>query len=491
MRIKLSTARCSYCKDILGNWDYRFQGKHYCRICYDRFFELTQCIKCHKEKKIFIFLSNRICKTCLVKDIPCIRCGKVGYSHGLISRYGPVCNSCSIYFREYKKCTSCEKESYDIYNRTILDGSTKQLCTNCYNKTLPLCYRCHRNTKPYKSIEGKNICEKCATQEDRICTQCQLPFPAGRGRICKDCSYANILKRKTKVYATILSPYTSSLFQEFSKWLKKRRKVLYASLHLQNYYPFFQELDDVAKELGKFPTYTEMVQYLTVAKTRKYLLVTIFLNEKNEIHIDKAIQEEYANLDMIDKLLRYFPKEENRYTILFNYYSMLNQKSFKNKTSIRSIRLALTPAAKFLKYCEHFQNKEISNYSLSGYLWVYRGQTSAIYGFITFLNKQYSFSLNAHRTPSTMCSPRYTKRQLKQKLITLLKNPQYEQKNQQLLRIALGYIHHIDLPDNAFIHHKDIKKDKDETCYLRLHGKKFYLPIEVTHIILKPKETND
>jgi len=482
MRVSITTKNCSYCKNKLDNWDYRFQGKHYCRICYDRFFELTKCVKCHKKKKIFIFLSQRICKKCLVKDKPCIRCGKIKYAHGLISQYGPVCQSCSIYYREYKKCGSCQKESYDISNRTLLKGNKKLLCTNCYNKTLPLCPRCHRHAKPYISPQAINICRTCATEEDRICRQCYRPFPAGRGRICKNCSYANILKRKADTLSSALSNFTSTLFQDFSVWLKDRRAVLYASLHIQKYYIYFQELDNLSVELNKFPNYFEITQYLALATSKQYLLVTLFLQDIGKISINKIIQEEFSNIAMTDRLLQYFSNEDVRYCILHKYYSTLQNKS---KLGKRSIRLALTPAAKFLKYCEYFQNIEISNESLGGYLWVYRGQTSAIYGFITFLNNCYGFSLDAHRKHIPITTSRYSKKQLRQKYINLLRNPQSETKyNQKLLHITLGYFHNLGIPSNAFISYKDIKKEQDGTYYIRLISKKFYLPVEAGNILI-------
>lgn len=484
MKFQITQANCSYCKSPLTNWDYRFQGKHYCRVCYERFFELATCEICGKQKKIFIFLTKRICKKCLVKDKPCIRCGKTEYTHGLISQYGPVCASCSRYFREPKLCTSCHKESYTTSNRTLLDGSKRMFCTNCLNKTLPICTRCHRHMKPYKRINGKHICETCATQEDKVCEQCHSLFPAGRGRICKECSYDNTLQRKTKQYTGLLSKHTSHLFQGFSSWLKQRRGTMYASLKLQKYYKFFFELDEIAKELHRFPAYEEIVQYLSVMHTRRYLLVTIYLQATKQIYINKTVQEEYANLDMIDRLLHYFEKEDYRYQLLFQYYKVLKIKAERGQTTIRSIRLALTPAAKFLKYCDHFENSEISDESLSGYLWVYHGQKSAIFGFVSFLNQKHNFSLDAHKNPLPIESPRYSKKQLKQKLIELLQYPEDDSSYQQkLLRISLGYLHHIDLPNNAFIHKKDVKRDHSNTYYLRLMGKKFYLPDEIAHLL--------
>lgn len=480
MRLQITQPNCSYCKNKLTDWDYRFQGKHYCRACYERLFELTTCEKCGKQKKIFIFLTRRICKKCLVKDKPCIRCGKHEYAHGLISEYGPVCAACSPYFREYKKCSSCQKESYDISNRTLLDGSKKMLCSSCFSKTLPLCYRCQRHKKQYEVINGKNICEACATQKDRICKQCHSPFPAGRGRICRDCSYNNTLKRKTKQYTALLSNHTSHLFLGFSTWLKQRRGIIYASLKIQKYYKFFSELDEIAKDLNTFPTYEEMVQFLSVRETRRFLLVTLYLHDINQIFIDRAIQEEYANLDMIERLLQYFEKEDQRCKLIFEYYFRLKDKAIKEKTSLRSIRLALTPAVKFLKYCSNFENNEISDDALAGYLWVYRGQKNAIYGFINFLNNQHDFSLIGHKKLIPITSPRHTKAQLKNKLIGMLRGSiMLENNPNTLLRVALGHLHHIDLPNNAFIDSRDIKKDINGNYYIRLSGNKFHLPIEI------------
>lgn len=486
MRIKITVDSCDYCNSALTDWDYRFQGKHYCRTCYLRFFELTTCAVCNKEKRIFIFLSERICKHCLVKDKPCIRCGKTEYPHGLISEYGPVCASCAVYFRKYKTCSSCHKESYDISNRTLLDGSKKLLCSACYNKTLPVCRKCHRHTKPHKTLGNKIICKKCDTEPDRICKQCGVLFPAGRGRICGECSYKNMLKKRTKSCASLLSVFTSSFFEEFSLWLESRRGAMFAGIHISKYYPFFSELDTMSQNLQRFPTYAEILEHLTVAKTREYLLATLFLKDTGKIIFDRSVQEEYANLDMIDRLIESFSLDDIRYTIIVDYCNRLYEKQLKNQTTIRSVRLALTPAAKFLHYCNNFKESEINDNALSGYLWVYHGQRSAIYGFINFLNNNHRFSLQSHRTKPIIGSSRYSKKQLKTKLVQLLREPEENEKYRRyLFRIALGYCHNLDLPDNAFIQYTNIKKKKNGTHYIRLIGRELYLPEDIVRN-LKP-----
>jgi len=483
MRIQISTKTCSYCKDILTNWDYRFQGKHYCRACYDRFFELTECILCHKQKKIFIFLTQRICKKCLVKDKPCIRCGKQEYKHGLISKYGPVCNSCSLYFREEKQCSVCLDFSPHVWYRNVR-GTKPLLCNKCYIKTLPICSHCARRKYIYQQVQGKQFCKLCATERDRVCKQCNSLFPAGRGRICKSCAYDNTLKQKVQQYLGLFTHFTQDHFSNYTLWLKKRRGVLYASTHIQVYVPFFSEIDTIAQELQKFPSYEELLLYVSVAKTRQYLLVTLYLHDIGIITIDKKSKEKYANLDMIERLLNYFNEEYNHYQILLQYYHSLQLTFDKTVKGIRGLRLALTPAVKFLKYLKHFPNQEISDDALYGYLWVYKGQQSSIYRFITFLNTHHGFSLKAHRSIIQLSTPRYTRAQLKQKLITHINHPKEGNKfNQQLLQIALGYLHGIDLPNNAFVNTQEIKKDTTGTFYLQLHGERFFLPIEVTQLL--------
>lgn len=69
---------------------------------------------------------------------------------------------------------------------------------------------------------------------------------------------------------------------------------------------------------------------------------------------------------------------------------------------------------------------------------------------------------------------------LQQRLIKMLRNPQYQQDHQQyFFKILIGYLHNIHFPDNIYIDLKNIKKDFQGHFYIKLCKKKFHLP---THI---------
>lgn len=484
MRVPISDTDCDYCNAKLSDWDYRYLGKHYCKKCYNYLFHFKICSVCKRKRKIYYDLKTPVCKFCQVKDKPCIRCGKTEYTQGKITEQGPVCNSCAKYFTEHKKCTECTEKDYSVSMRNLADGTTKLICQTCFSKTLPICSSCGYRRKAFSYLLDKTaLCEACSVEITRKCTQCGNEFPAGKGRICPECTYNAILSRKTQFIANSLSIHMSKLFHEFSGWLNNRRGVLFASLHIHNYQAYFLELDDLCEELNRLPTYKEIVAQFTVAKTRFNLLVTIFFNEKKIILVDKKIQEEYANLDMIDRYLHSFLKDTYNYKIIHRYYDKLNMKYKSGKTTIRSIRLALTPAVKFLKYCKNFNQIKLDMNMLSGYLWYYPGQQAAITGFINFLSKEFKLNLSVRDIKKVVLRrPSTSKAQLEHRLIDLLRSDKkFKDKQKYLFKTAIGYLHGIEVSDNIFIDFNDIKIDFNKDRYIRINGNKFYLPTEVIY----------
>lgn len=471
---------CDSCGELLTNWDYRYRGKHYCRKCYDIDFSLQTCSVCGRQRKISIDLTIPICKTCQVKDKPCIRCGKTEYAYGKITADGPVCNSCSKYFREPKQCMSCGTSSISVSNRNFLDGSIHLICSSCYNKTLPICYRCGKQRKAYTYNENAHpVCEICAIEGERECAQCGKLFPAGKGRMCRDCTYENTLQRKARYGSRALSPYMSELYVRFAQWLKQRRCVLFAAIHLNRYLSYFSKLDDLAERLNRIPFYGEVVAELTVATTRANLLVTLFLDQEQIIPIDRKVQEEYANIDMITRYCERFEEGTWAQKAIDGYLQKLERKGIK--TSIRSIRLAVGSAANLLSYSECLGELKINTNVLQGYLWKYPGQRSSITGFVNYLNRQYHLNLEMPEWKHPeLSSPKKGRMQLKQLLIDLLRSPvQSEEYNKKLIRVAIAYLHGVDIPENVCLSLKDRKQLKNKNTFVCFAGRMFYIPTEI------------
>lgn len=470
---------CDSCGELLTNWDYRYRGKHYCRKCYDIDFSLQTCTVCGRQRKISIDLIIPICKTCQVKDKPCIRCGKTEYANGKITADGPVCNSCSKYFRELKQCMLCGTFSISVSNRNFSDGSIQLVCRSCYNKTLPICYKCGKQRKAYSHDANDHpVCEICAIEGERDCVQCGKPFPAGKGRICGDCTYENTLKRKVLFGSRTLSLHTSDLYVQFAEWLKQRRGILFAAIHLNRYLSYFSKLDDLAERLGRIPVYSEVVSELTVAAARANLLVTLYLDQEKIIPSDRKVQEEYANIDMIARYCERFEEGTWAQKAIDGYLQKLESKV--GQTSIRSVRLAIGTATNLLSYSECLGELKVNRNVLHGYLWKYPGQRSSITGFVNYLNRQYHLNLEMpERRHSELLSPQKGRMQLKQLLIDLLRSPvQSREYQNKLIRTAIAYLHGVDVPGNVYLRFEDIRRTKIGDHLIRLAGRELYLPKE-------------
>lgn len=472
---------CDGCKQPLGTWDYRYHGNHYCRQCCDRLFKINTCSICGKSKKIFIDLAVPVCKICQVKGKPCIRCGKIEYTPGKITAIGPVCNSCSKYFREYRTCSACSKTSNSVSNRTLSDGTVKLICSSCYNKTLPICYRCGKQRKAYSyDEEGHPVCHICTIESERICIQCGASFPAGKGRICSDCTYQNSYLRRLTSGRNVLSVHMSELFVMFGAWLVKRRGIQYAVVSIFRYLKYFARLDHLAREIERIPNYAEVVERLTVQATRANLLVTVFLDQTKRIPIDKVIQEEYSNLDMIDRYLERFEEGTWAKKVIDGYFEYLHTKA-KDKAMVRSIRLAVGTAANFLSYAKWLHEHIVSTTCLHGYLWKYPGQRDSIIGFINYLNRAYRLNI---KMPSwkhpELSVPKQSQMHLKQVLIDLLRLPYTnEDYTRRLIRTSISYLHGVDIPENVYMHSWDLKKNRIGDIFIRIAGRRFYLPREI------------
>ena len=477
--MKIADADCAYCHEHLSNWDYRYHGEHYCRKCYDNLFHLKVCNVCKKQRKIYYALETPVCKSCQVRDEPCIRCGKERYAFGKITKHGSVCNSCAKYFVEQKRCTSCKKTKLNVSNRVLADNTTKLLCGSCYSKTLPVCISCGYRKKAYTfTLDVKPLCRLCSIEKERLCTQCGKSFPAGYGRVCKDCHAVNTLAHKIDFIVASLSIHLKKIFVDFSKWLTDRRGLMFASIHLQHYYAYFFELNEICLNLNRLPSYEELAAVVTIAKTRSNLAVTLFLNEKKLIVVDKKIKEECANLDMINRYLATFEKGTYRAKLIYEYYQYLDLKLKNKQTTIRSIRLSLTPAVKLLQYCSHFNTQKPTLDILKSYLWYYPGQRASITGFINFLADEYNFSFSVKDVVYiAFQSPNSSREQLKLRLIDLLRTDNIPQnKRNYFFRTAIGFLHGINIPDNIFIDINNIKMNSNREYYIRMHGSVFYLP---------------
>jgi len=126
------------------------------------------------------------------------------------------------------------------------------------------------------------------------------------------------------------------------------------------------------------------------------------------------------------------------------------------ETTVRSARLALTPAVKLLSATEHFGVEEPNNDILEGVLWVSPGQRSAITGFVNFLNQTYDLGLVLPEKGELVVErPKETKMQLRARIIRMLRCPvDNDGYSCDLLALSLAYFHQVAPPRSVRVEHK-------------------------------------
>lgn len=347
-----------------------------------------------------------------------------------------------------KSCSACHREKPDVSNRALKNNSAL-LCGSCYGKTLPICYSCGYRRKPISfTFDKKPICTICTIEVTRNCKYCNMMIPAGTGHYCSQCINTKTLNNRVKFGRGFLSPHFSDLFSHFGDWLSARRGVQFAATHIQNYFPFFIELDKFSSDCGRIPSYQEIINQFAVVMTRKNLLVTIFLDESGIISVEESIKTNYSNLDSIERYLEIFEPTGTLSKYLTCYFSRLSVKFYAGKTSIRSVRLALTPAVKLLRSCEKFSLESPTNELLYALLWVSPGQRASITGFINHLNSSYQLGLILPKKKDLVIHKhRLSKAQLKQRLIGFLRKPKISKSfKEEMIHASLAYFHQVSIP---------------------------------------------
>ena len=482
---------CTVCGGDLEGWAYRYRGGAYCRRCYEICFRLKTCAVCGKERRIHRDLPVPVCKKCQISQKPCIRCGREIERHGLVTAHGPVCASCARYFREPEKCPECGGESRDVFARSAFRGSPR-MCGKCYRSRLPVCSVCGRRKRGcVTDASGRTVCPACV-KGPRKCRECGGDIPGGRGWICTDCSSRNGLKKKTRFALGALEGETRKAFLAFSDWFDRTRGPQKASLKLLKYLPFFMAVGEMEREMGRLPLYVELAGRLGVMEIWKNRLAMSYLDESGLVMKDAKAQEEIADLDMIDRMLRSFPEKSAFGEYLYAYHALMEKKLVAGKTKTKSVRLAMTPAARFLRYCLYMGTERPGRELLEGYLWIFPGQKSALSGFANFLDRRLGTALSIGNIARPELSPpNSSSAYLCQRLTAVMRDgaPPETMDIDGFLRLAIGYLHRVDVPKNVGLGFCFAGAKKPRRS-MRMAGGEYYLPEEIVRICRKLSNSN-
>lgn len=432
-----TTQTCDECgKDVARIWRVHKEHK-YCSTCYARVFKRRICHKCGNFARLPKNDPDAICQKCVVAK-PCARCGKADYEVGKITLYGPVCGSCATYFHEPEPCEICGKPSKRLTRVSRL-GHGHRVCPSCARADHGACEACRHYRQLEKATDGRMLCKVCLKNGEISCSTCDQPIPAGRGKQCEACYWRGLLEKRVAMdCAAFTAPAMADRFRAFGEWLGNEVNHHKAALTLHRYLPFFL---DVEKQWKTIPEYAVLLKHFGTLRLRRVLLPMKWMQEVGLVVPDAVLKQEDSDQKRIATTLDKVRKDTRERAILEGYCNGLMADLKDEKTTLRSIRLAMTPAAALLIKGREMELMPPNQQVLDGYLEATPGQRAAVSGFVCYLREKYGIEI---ALPTANSNKRLMdrKKKFESEILELMRNGGHgERFKKRWISVALAYFH--------------------------------------------------
>jgi hypothetical protein len=163
-----------------------------------------------------------------------------------------------------------------------------------------------------------------------------------------------------------------------------------AALTIHGYFPFFYEME---KQWGKIPSYSQLLIHFTAEGLRRVRLPMRWLSETAQVIVDAKERENASEWRRIEAIVASIPTGTPASTVLAAYQNDLQARIVVGRASIRTVRLALRPAASLLKGCNESGLQLPNQSALDRYLLTSPGQKASVTGFVAFMNKHHGAGL--------------------------------------------------------------------------------------------------
>jgi hypothetical protein len=318
------------------------------------------------------------------------------------------------------------------------------------------------------------LCKTCLEQGEIACPTCGEPTPAGYGKQCQRCYWRSLLEKRLNMdSATFSVPKMAGLFNSFCHWLEQEVGEHKAALTIHRYLPFFTEIE---REWRAVPEFGILLQHFGAKRLRSVLLPMRWMEATRLVVPNTMAKEDDSNRRRIAASLARFSEGSKERSTLDGYHGVLTQDLGKGKTTLRSIRLALTPAVALLLKTKEMGLVTPDQNALDAYLENRPGQRAAVSGFVRYLRDQLSIAI-ALPKPDNKRMQSKRKKALEAKLVTLMQENRNDTAfRKQWLSVALAYFHGLPVKTGLGILEKDIVKHDDGSHTVILNGLQYWIP---------------
>lgn len=443
-----------------------YHGHRYCGTCYARVFARADCPKCQNPARLPRTHPEAICRAC-ERNKPCIRCGKTRYRTGQISQYGPVCNACSVYFRVQEPCEACGTLSRRLSRITgVHEG--KRICPACAGTFRGTCAACRRNRQLFEGPAEQQLCRRCLTHGYLECPSCKKTMPAGYGNHCEDCYWRGAFRKRMEINSALFQTrHMTEDFENFGNWMSLRSGYKYAALRLNRYACFLQQIE---RQWRCIPDADSLVRSFGPEYMRRHRLFTQWLSEAQSKHISPEAFQHAAESRQIQNLMDQLPTNSSHRKLAEDYLRVLEQRQAEGKTSIRSVRLALTPAIALLKSSGDLS---LSQKHLNRYLKDKPGQRAALTGFIRHLRIQHGYDFVMPAKPSLQSQ----RKSIEKRLLNLIETGiTGETTQKEWIFLGLMYFHNVTARKARKALSGGDEPAMNQDIHATLEGRTYWLP---------------
>ena len=448
-----------------------YKGTRYCPTCYKRMFKRRMCAGCGNFARLPVRFPEAVCRTC-ERRRPCVRCGRISDSIGKLTPYGPACKPCAPYFREPEPCEACGEPSIRLSRKASL-GHDLRVCEQCARSDHKTCEACRHHRPLTESPDGRMLCATCLEKGDIPCPKCRQPMPAGCGEKCWDCYWTEVaVKRIQMDQAAFRVPGMAKRFTDFGDWLIQHVGEHKAALTIHKYLAFFL---DIEHEWHDIPNYEALLGHFSAAGLRRSLLPMRWMEETGLVTPDAAAREADSDRRRIEASLAKLPEGSRIRMILEGYRQYLMQRVATGTTTLRSVRLALSPAASLLAFADDMDCMPPDRKALDGFLHQAPGQRAALAGFVKYLREEQGADIALLKRDSGRAY-RNRRKKLEAEMLALMREGVTDWKRgRRWLGVALAYFHDLPVKTGQNVRDGDITADESGMT-VRVGGGSYWIP---------------
>ncbi len=434
--------QCNECGNRVEKIHRFYKQRNYCYKCYIRVFKKLDCPSCGKSSRLHKTDNLAICQHCEIK-YPCIRCQRINYRVGKVTEQGPICNSCSVYFREFQSCERCGIASQRLSRISRFEDNLR-VCPKCATRDYRTCQSCRK----YRLVEqdivsNRMLCKKCLTYEPLNCLNCEQKIPAGCGKYCESCSWRRILDNRLKeLINTLENSVLKGYFNNYINWLNHEVGSHKAALLIRKHIHFFEKSSDLWS--SQIPSYSSLLDRLRTRGLRKYELPVRWLITVHQLQIDTQSKNYCSEMDQLRKLTNSCPDFSLSAQIIQEYYEILINKVDLGKTTLRSARLAMKPASALMLIVSQSRLDLPTMWHVKHYISRCPGQASALTGFLNFLNRNHATKLDIGWLSNKKIRNRCKVMKLEKQLLGMMKLSIEEFDELEWISLGLRYFHKLD-----------------------------------------------